>query len=162
MNKQTEDALRMAIDVLEFIQKYPGVAMDSVIDSCKAALESQESEQEPVAWISNDENHLEWRKGALLELGFKDNEILPLYTRLPDQSEVPTMQEHLARIAELEEQLRDREQDLAFEHSRAEKLESEKSELLETLKNTIEFCDGNIQADKQYNLIKAIIEKYEA
>ena len=50
MNKQTEDALRMAIDVLEFIQKYPGVAMDSVIDSCKAALESQESEQEPVAW----------------------------------------------------------------------------------------------------------------
>lgn len=66
-----------------------------------------------------------------------------------------------ARIAELEEQLRDREQDLAFEHSRAEKLESEKSELLETLKNTIEFCDGSIEADKQYNLIKAIIEKYE-
>ena len=40
---------------------------------------------EPVAWISDDENFIEFRKDSLLELSYKENEIFPLYTSLPQQ-----------------------------------------------------------------------------
>ena len=33
----------------------------------------------PVAWMSTDENHMEWHRYSLLELGFKGDEIKPLY-----------------------------------------------------------------------------------
>jgi hypothetical protein len=39
----------------------------------------EKKKYEIVAWISNDENHLEWRKGALLELGYKEHEIHAVY-----------------------------------------------------------------------------------
>lgn len=49
------------------------------------AIEEYKASLVPVAYMSTDENHMEWRKGALLELGFKDNEVKPLYA-LPKET----------------------------------------------------------------------------
>ena len=43
------------------------------------AIENYKSGLVPVAFMSSDENHMEWRRGSLLELGFKDDEINSLY-----------------------------------------------------------------------------------
>jgi len=36
---------------------------------------------EPVAWISEDENFIEYRRDALIELSYKNHEIFPLYAK---------------------------------------------------------------------------------
>lgn len=101
-------ALELAISTLESIDKfYPTLMAKQSIETCKQALEQQVesvtinpldgqmqvvtlskdlTEAEPVAWISDDENFIEFRKDALLELCYKENEIFPLYTSPKDQS----------------------------------------------------------------------------
>jgi hypothetical protein len=44
-----------------------------------AIIEDYKAGLVPVAWMATDENHIEWRKGSLIELGFKEDEIKPLY-----------------------------------------------------------------------------------
>ena len=91
MNKQTEEALRMAIEAMENAQDMIGDGGSSIpnyfetqINACKAALESQESEQEPVAWMNDD---------GLMGLYKHSDTAIPLYTK-PTKVEVNSTQQN--------------------------------------------------------------------
>jgi hypothetical protein len=82
MNKQTQEALKIAIEYFEFEQKvWVGSDKENYyakpITACKEALQQEVSEQEPVAWMAVDEISGEY----MLEKE-KDNGIewTPLYT----------------------------------------------------------------------------------
>ena len=67
-----KDAKGGYFDIESFGLALIEVFTKSVIKDYKASLV-------PVAWMSTDGNHMEWRRYSLLELGFKDDEIKPLY-----------------------------------------------------------------------------------
>ena len=69
-------AIQSGID-LEFFQA--GEVFQFAHAIAKQAIEDYKSSLVPVAWMSTDENHMEWRRYSLLELGFKGDEIKPLY-----------------------------------------------------------------------------------
>ena len=88
-----KQALESAIEVMEL--KNPqgsdcfNKKCDEALQVCKAALEHLQTNAldkcEPVAWISDDENFIEFRRDSLLELSYKENEIFPLYITPPQQ-----------------------------------------------------------------------------
>lgn len=55
---------------------------------------------EPMAWISDDENFIEFRRDSLLELSYKENEIFPLYTAPPQPQSVKDALEKAAMIVQ--------------------------------------------------------------